>query len=134
MAILVAGVAMASLTNEAYADKKAVKLTKEWSGSVEDENLKKDAPTVITTAKELGALWQSWKIEGKVPEVDFTKELVIVSITEGSKLKLGATLDDGNGNLEVLGMATRDIRPGFRYVIGTVSREGVKTVNGKKLP
>jgi hypothetical protein len=31
-------------------------------------------------------------------------------------------------------MATRDLRPGFRYVIATVSREGVKTVNGKQLP
>jgi hypothetical protein len=31
-------------------------------------------------------------------------------------------------------MATRDLRPGFRYVIATVSRAGVKTVNGKKLP
>jgi hypothetical protein len=31
-------------------------------------------------------------------------------------------------------MATRDLRPGFRYVITTVSREGVKTVNGQTLP
>jgi hypothetical protein len=30
-------------------------------------------------------------------------------------------------------MATRDLRPGFRYVIAIVSRKGVKTVNGKRL-
>jgi hypothetical protein len=53
--------------------------------------------------------------------------------TLGSKLRLSATLDD-KGNLEVLGMATSDLRPGFRYVIATVSREGIKTVNGKMLP
>jgi hypothetical protein len=26
------------------------------------------------------------------------------------------------------------LRPGFRYVIATVPKEGVKTVNGKELP
>jgi hypothetical protein len=41
---------------------------------------------------------------------------------------------------EVIGMrlhdcaATADFGPGFRYVIATVSREGVKKVNGKDLP
>ena len=33
----------------------------------------------------------------------------------------------------MLGAATSDLAPGFRYVIATVSREGVKTVNGKEL-
>jgi hypothetical protein len=45
----------------------------------------------------------------------------------------GATLDH-KGDLTVLGFGTRDIRPGFRYVLGVVSREGVKSVNKKALP
>jgi hypothetical protein len=36
--------------------------------------------------------------------------------------------------LKVLALATRDLRPGFRYQILVVPREGVKTVNGKLLP
>ena len=32
------------------------------------------------------------------------------------------------------GIATSDFGPGFRYVMGTVPREGVKTVNKKDLP
>jgi hypothetical protein len=44
-----------------------------------------------------------------------------------------AKLDD-QGNLQVLGNATTDSAPGFRYVIATVPREGVKTVDGKELP
>jgi len=64
--------------------------------------------------------------------VDFSKQLVVLISTRGSRLRFGATLD-GNGNLQVWGMATRDLRPGFRYVIAVVSREGVKTVNGKEL-
>ena len=63
----------------------------------------------------------------------FKKELIVITTTSGSKLRLSASLDD-KGNLEVLGMATRDLRPRFRYVIATVSRTGVKTVNGNKLP
>jgi ribosomal protein S12 len=45
----------------------------------------------------------------------------------------GATLDE-KGNLIVLGFGTRDLRPGFRYVLGTVRKDAVKTVNGKALP
>ena len=47
-------------------------------------------------------------------------------------MRLTATLDE-NGNLEVLGLATRDLQPGFRYVIAILSRKGVKTINGKEL-
>jgi hypothetical protein len=48
-------------------------------------------------------------------------------------LRLAATQDD-TGNLKVLGLATLDLHPGFRYVIAILSRTGVKTVNGKELP
>jgi hypothetical protein len=124
---------LAVVVNDARAEKKAVKLEKEWKGSVDDEPLAKDAPAFISDTKALEKLWKAWKIEGKTPTVDFTKELVILTTTSGSKLRLSATLDE-KGNLAVLGMATTDLRPGFRYVIATVSREGVKTVSGKKLP
>ena len=103
-------------------------------GSVADEALQKDAPVVITSARDLETLWKSWKIDGKQPEVDFTKEMVVMTTSVGSKLKLAVVLDDATGNLQVLGVGTRDLAPGFRYVVGTVSREGVKTVDGKKLP
>jgi hypothetical protein len=41
---------------------------------------------------------------------------------------------DEKGNLKALGFASRDLVPGFRYVIISVPKEGVKTVNGKELP
>src|SRR5207247_352974 len=111
---------------------KPVKATKEWKGSNDDEKLVKDAPTIITTAKALEKLWTAWKVEGKVPEVDFDKEIVAITTTVGSRLSLAATLDD-KGDLQVGGIATRDLRPGFRYVIATLPKEGVKTINGKDL-
>jgi hypothetical protein len=124
---------VAVVVSDARAEKKAVKLGKEWRGSVDDEALAKDAPAVIVDAKALEKLWEAWKIQGQAPAVDFRKELVIITMTSGSRLRLSASLDD-KGNLEVLGMATSDLRPGFRYVIATVSRKGVKTVNGNELP
>jgi len=131
--VLVPLAIVAVLVSDARAEKKAVKLEKEWKGSVDDEALAKHAPTVIVDGKALEKLWKAWQIEGKVPAVDFQKELVMITTTSGRKQRLSVSLDDKE-NLEVLGMATRGLRPGFRYVIATVSRDGVKTVNGKKLP
>jgi hypothetical protein len=123
---------VAALVSDARAAKKPVKLEKEWKGSVEDESVAKDPPAVISDAKALEKPWKAWSIEGKVPDVDFKKELVILATTSGSKLRLSATLDD-KGNLAVLRLCTTDLRPGFRYVIATVGREGIKTVNGKSV-
>jgi hypothetical protein len=117
---------------DAFAQKKKIDVKMKWSGSVEDEKLMK--PNAITNAKDLEAVWKAWKVTGDMPKVDFTKELVVAVYSVGSKLNLaGANLDE-KGNLEVLGFGTRDIRPGFRYVLATVSNDGIKTVNGKELP
>jgi hypothetical protein len=121
------------LPSAVRAEAKTVKLTNEWKGSVADEAQQKNAPEFITTAKAFEKIWKAWKIEGKMPEVDFTKEIVVITTSNGSKVDLTAKLDD-NGNLEVVGFGTRDLVPGFRYVVATVSRDGVKTVNKKELP
>jgi hypothetical protein len=69
-----------------------------------------------------------------VPKVDFTRDLVVAVYSTGSKLNLaGASLNDV-GDLTVLGLGSRDLGPGFRYVLGVVSKEGIKTVNKKPLP
>jgi hypothetical protein len=116
----------------ATAELKKVEITKKWSGSVEDEKAIK--PECITSAKGLEAVWKAWKIDGDVPKIDFAKDIVVAVYSPGSKLNMaGANLDD-TGDLAVLGFGTRDIRPGFRYVLGVVSKEGVKTVNRKALP
>lgn len=118
----------------AQKQKLKVPIDMKWSGSVDDENLMKDAPQAITSAKSFEKIWKAWKIKGDVPKVDFAKFLVVGVYSQGSKLNMaGATLDE-KGNLAVLGFGTRDLRPGFRYVLGTVRKEGVMTVNGKALP
>jgi len=111
---------------------KPVTPLKEWSGSVADLTLQKIVPEVITTQKDLDNLWKTWAVAEAKPEVDFAKQMVVLTTTRGGRLRLTAALDD-KGNLKVSGVATRDLRSGFRYVIATVNREGIKTVNGKEL-
>ena len=124
---LAAGVAVAAPT--------PLQATNTWTGSIDDEDLAKEMPEngVITNARDFAKLVKAWKVADKVPDVNFDKEIVLVGTTEGSKLTLNAALDE-KGDLKVLGLATRDLRPGFRYVIISVPKGGVKTVNGKELP
>ena len=124
---LAAGIAVAAPT--------PLKATNTWMGSIDDEKLAKEMPEngVITNAKDFEKLVKVWKVAEKVPEVNFDKEIVLVAKTEGSRLRLNASLDE-KGDLKALGLATRDLLPGFRYVIISVPRKGVKTVNGKNLP
>ena len=112
-----------------------LKATNTWMGSIDDEKLAKEMPEngVITNAKDFEKLVKAWKVVEKVPEVNFDKEIVLVAKTQGSKLTLNASLDE-KGDLKALGLATRDLRTGFRYVIISVPKEGVKTINGKELP
>ena len=119
----------------AVAAPKPLKATNTWMGSIADEKLAKAMPEngVITNAKDFETLVKAWKVAEKVPEVNFDKEIVLAAKTEGSKLTLNASLDE-KGDRKALGLATRDLGPGFRYVIISVPKEGVKTVNGKELP
>jgi hypothetical protein len=121
LALLVVGV----LASVALAEKVKVKPVKEWKGSVEGVRLEDNTPRALTNQKDLEKLWKDWKLPGKAPAMDFDKELVVVATGDGSKLSLSLTLDD-KGNLQVLGLATRDLAEGFRYVIATV--------DGKTLP
>jgi hypothetical protein len=131
--VLLAGLVLAAVSvQEVAAQKKKVEVGMKWSGSVENEKAMK--PDAITSAKGLAAVWKEWKVAGEVPKVDFDKNIVVAVYSVGSKLNIaGANLDE-KGNLDVLGFGTRDIQPGFRYVLGVVSKEGVKTVSGKELP
>lgn len=117
------------------AESMPLKAIHTWTGSIEDSKLAREMPEggVITNAKDFGKLLQAWNVLEKVPEVDFARAIVLVATTSGSRLTLNAILDD-QGDLKALAVATRDLRPGFRYAILVVSKDKVRTVNGKELP
>ena len=127
---------LASLGSAALAaPPETVTPVKQWSGSVDDESLVdgKPAVRVITTTADWDKLWKDWKLTGDVPVVDFAKNFVVANTTRGGILKMSLRMDD-KGDLQVVGIATRDLRPGFRYALAVVPREGIKTVMGKDLP
>jgi hypothetical protein len=127
--------ALAALAGPASAQRpKPIKPTQMWRGSVDDEALQSTAPKDgrVADAKAFEKLWNAWKVGAKLPEIDFAKSAVFVTTTRGSRLNHGATLDD-KGNLRVLSLSTRDLRPGFRYSIIVVPLAGVKAINGKPI-
>ena len=113
-------------------DRKPLETLKEWRGDNPNEVLSKDAPKFVANSKDLEKLWKAWDIMEKIPEVDFAKEIILIATTRGSRLNLKATLDE-KGDLQLLGIATRDLRPGFRYVIISVNKTGIKTIEGKAI-
>jgi hypothetical protein len=121
-----------ALTGLAAAAPVPVRPTNTWKGSVDDEKLRKEAPEggVIVDAKTFEKVVKAWKVAAKAGSVDFDKELVLFATTPGSRLNLSATLDE-KGNLRPLGFGTADFGPGFRYVLISVPKKGVKTVDGK---
>ena len=105
----------------------------EYTGAVAEASLATGAPAFITDAETFGKLWAHWQIADKQPEIDFRTRFVAVSTTVGSHITPNFLLDNA-GNLESLGMATMDIRPGFRYIVSVLSRDGIKSLAGKPLP
>ena len=131
--LCVIGFVMIALVSTANAqDRKPLETLKEWRGDNPNEGLAKDSPKFITNAKDLEKLWKAWDIKEKLAEIDFSKEILLVETTRGSRLNLKATLDE-KGDLQSLGLATRDLRPGFRYVMITVKKAGIKTIAGKAI-
>ncbi len=114
--------------------KEPVKPTVNIFASNNDATLAKQSPEngVIASAKAWDKLVKVWDVKG-APKVDFDKEILIVATTVGSRISVTPKLDD-KGDLKIAAIATADFGEGFRYVIKSVSKDGVKTVNGKTLP
>ncbi len=130
--LFAAALALALAGPGAAADPKADAPTVDLAGSVADETLAAAAPPAVVSAKGFEALAKAWGLK-ETPTVDWEKELIVVATTRGGRLTLTTKLDAA-GDLKALGLATRDFRPGFRYALRSVKRDGVKTLNGKPLP
>lgn len=87
--------------------------------------------SVLLSQKERERLAAAWGIKDP-PKVDFTKEILLVGTWRGSSFKFLNELKDGDLKTELVG--EKDIRPGFRYRIVSLKRDGIKSFNGKPLP
>ena len=68
----------------------------------------------------------------KVPKIDFEKELILVETFACFKHTLDIISDGGNVKLDPDIQSLED-SPRFYYMIVSIPREGVKTVNRKKV-
>jgi hypothetical protein len=117
-----------------------VKSVKQWNGIIKDEALRKLAPRrgFVANAKAWEKLWKAWRPKQQLPEVDFTKEFVVVATVAGPKQVsvLGGKLND-RGDLNVaVGIAVSPkeaAAPGFGYCLAVFSRKGIKTFGGKPI-
>jgi len=110
-----------------------VKTTDRWDGVVKDSSLQETAPAngVIADSTSWRSLWEAWRPNQEVPQVDFDKEIVVVGVVNGpNRVLLKPMLAEG-GDLRFLVAGTKMAGPGFGYALVKVSREGVKTVHGK---
>ncbi len=112
-----------------------VEPTARWNGMIADESLQKLAPAegFLLDAKSLAKVWKAWRPKEEVPTVDFMKELVVVGVVPGPNSVLMRPALDENGDLQFIFAGTKKGGPGFGYLMLKISREGVKTVNGKPL-
>src|SRR5262245_8649260 len=139
LAALVALFAVAVLMSPSLAQKakgKVIKADREWVEIINDTKLAKEAPKdgYITDAKAFEKLWKSWRKDEKVPEIDFKKKIVVITLSEGGPNKPGCTarLTD-EGDLVVTAVSTLIGGEAFGYSIGVYPSAGVKKVNGKAL-
>jgi len=79
------------------------------------------------------AAWRKLGLKESPGEVDFTQEALFLATTRGSRINLRLR-DEGEGKLRVMAMATRDIRPGLRYVFGVFSKKDWKQINETLFP
>jgi hypothetical protein len=114
-----------------------LKPTAQWKGRVADRDLEKEKPEkgLITTQEAFTKLWKAWRGEEKPPAVDFDKEVVIVVTSKTGELRSLLLQQDDKGNVALaVGISREELKGGFSYVMGSLKREGVKTIDGKEIP
>jgi hypothetical protein len=117
-------------------DAEPVKAT--WLGEVE-VNLRQEAPQsgYIASQQEWAKLWKAFRGTETLPEIDFTKDLILVAVNKDpNHISIIPSLD-ANGELHVTYVSTLIgfVNPRTcSYELAVISREGIKTINGQPLP
>jgi hypothetical protein len=112
-----------------------VNTTGRWDGVVKDRSLQDAAPAngILAASASWKSLWEAWRPNQDVPQVEFDKEIVLVGVVFGpNRVLLRPMLAEG-GDLRFVVGGTKMAGPGFGYALAKISREGVKMVNGKPI-
>jgi hypothetical protein len=105
-----------------------------WWGMVAEKKLADMAPArgYLTSRAAWKNLWEAWRPGEKLPEVDFTKQLVLVDL--GGMYPVGHALYvTADGDLKIQLLRRVPDRPGQGYGIAVIERGAVKTIKGKAI-
>src|SRR5262245_9066274 len=116
-------------------DKKTIKPSQSWRGKNGDNDASKLAPAkgFFTDQKTFEELWTGWKLKDKAPTVDFEKNLVVVTLSLGGPNVPNTSFTLTKGDVKVIAFSTLIAGPGFGYSIDVISRDGVKSIQGKAI-
>lgn len=112
-----------------------VKPLEDWKGVLRSNEKRNVAPEsgFITDRKTWTKVWKAWRGNAEVPDVNFTRDMIIVSTVDGPNRILMAMELDNKGNLQVRAASTKIGGPGFGYALVKVLKAGVRSVNGTSL-
>jgi hypothetical protein len=116
-------------------DKKPIKPSQTWRGKNGDNDASKLAPKngFLTDQKAFEDLWTGWKLKDKAPTLDFEKNIVVVTLSTGGPNVPNASFTLTNGDVKVTAISTLIAGPGFGYSIDVLSRDGIKSIQGKAI-
>jgi len=131
MRVAMIAVLVLSVVAGARAAETPLVASKEYKGRVSNEQAKLAPPGgYVSGPKAWAKLWKDWKMEGKLPVIDWKKEIVLLAMSGGSGMGLTASVTEA-GDLKMSIIATADITPDTGYRIIVVPSKGVKTIGGK---
>lgn len=114
-----------------------VTLVNKWIGKTADPTHEDAAPEsgIVVDAESFAQLWEKWHPGEAVPEIDFSKDMVVAMTVGGpNRMMVGDQLQMLEGDLKVNAAATRMGGPGFGHALLQVPRVGIKSVNGNEVP
>lgn len=143
--VYVIGFLWCTLCLRAYgADGRVIQPVRTWQGDIWTDQpmgvqrlqaLRRTASMrVIGDVRTWEWVWRTLKGDNeKVPEVDFHHQIVFVSLQPGAKDLKARLLRNGKGNVVSL-VASMTSRYKAGYVMVSIPRKGLRTVDGRRVP
>ena len=117
-----------------YAEGRKIDAVQEWSGILADKKLTELIPDngYVTNQSAWNDLWKAWRPNEKLPEIDFNKHLILVSL--GGIYPVGHDLRlTDQGDLRIWISPRVPHKPGSGYGITVIERADIKTILGKAI-
>jgi hypothetical protein len=116
------------------AEDRKVEPLKSWWGILAEKKLTELAPRkgYVTSNAAWKKLWQAWRPSEKLPEIDFTKHLVLVDLGGMHPVEQELRITD-QGDLKIKLNFRVPPERGHGYGIAVIERSAVKSIKGKAI-